>query len=147
MTNKNQTSFWIGEKGHIKFAETGPENFCKQALEHVQARLGFTFRYGTEAFPLSIVCGDYTMHPDFIVSMPRAFTNGQLEKVVEVDGVYHFTKWQERKTRWRDSLIIKQGYDMIHVDARLCQKTYRQHLQGELARALQSRLQVQVIHG
>ncbi len=147
MTNKNQIGFWIGEKGYTKYAETGPENFCRLALEHIQARIGFTFKYGTEAFPLSISCGEYTMHPDFIVSMPRTMTNGQLEKVVEVDGVHHFTNHQERRRRWRDSLIIKQGFDIVHVDARLCQKTYCQHLRAELAKALQTGSPVEIIYG
>ncbi len=40
--------------------------------------------------------------------------------LVEIDGIYHRTKIQERKTRWRDSELLARGYRVLHIDAELC---------------------------
>ena len=140
--SKNETQHWIDYKGYAKFAETGPEMGVKVVLEELQAKIGFTFKHGNQGFPLSVVCesdgkdGAFTLHPDFIVEMPQPCW-GQPQKVVEVDGIYHFTHWQQKKRRWRDSLLLKHGYDVIHIDARLAIGKWRQReLKPMLLKAL-----------
>lgn len=143
MTNKNEVGYWINVNNNTKLADTKPELIVQAILEQMQQRIGFTFKHGTEAFPLSIACKadgsdeSFTFHPDFIVSMPRNCTTGQLDKAIEVDGVYHFTAFQEKKRRWRDSLLLKQGFDVIHIDARVAyRKAHNGYLRTRLTQCL-----------
>jgi very-short-patch-repair endonuclease len=39
--------------------------------------------------------------------------------LVEIDGPYHRTKIQQRKTEWRDSRLLAMGYRVLHIDTEL----------------------------
>lgn len=53
----------------------------------------------------------YLFKPDF------QFIDTNL--LVEIDGPYHRTPIQERKTRWRDSQLFAKGYRVLHIDSEL----------------------------
>ena len=60
--------------------------------------------------------------------------------LVEVDGIYHDTPIQRKKTEWRDGLLTKAGYRVIHVDAELTKnKVYQTYLKDKLAEAINSK--------
>lgn len=60
--------------------------------------------------------------------------------MVEVDGIYHDTPIQRRKTVWRDGLLTKAGYRVIHVDAELTKnKVHQNYLKDKLAEAINSK--------
>ena len=153
MTDKNRVQYWMNRKDLVKFAETGPEMQVKKILESLQVKVGFVFKHGTEAFPLTVVClsddglEQFDLHPDFIVQMPNKGATGFAStlKAVEVDGVYHFTDHQEKKRRWRDSLLLKHGYDVVHIDARLTIGRHRPYLRETLLKALQEGSPVELI--
>ena len=55
--------------------------------------------------------GSWDFRPDF------QFIDTNL--LVEVQGKYHGTKKQERKTNWRNSQLLALGYRVLEIDAEL----------------------------
>lgn len=153
MTDKNERGYWMTAKSRTKFAETGPEMQVKAILEAMQLKMGFTFKHGNAGFPLSVICANedktqqFELHPDFIVSMPSDIGWGSAHKAIEVDGIHHETRIQERKRRWRDSLLTAHGYDVIHIDARLTVEAQRPYLRHKLTHALYHGSPVEMLSG
>lgn len=73
----------------------------------------------------------WTFNPDIQLTGTRT--------LIEVDGKYHDTPIQERKTEWRDNLLIKADYRIIHVDAELTEtQNLRLYLTTKLREAIAS---------
>lgn len=94
--------------------------------------------------------GTWVITPDFqLAGMPGGAGIYVVKKVVvEVDGPYHDTPIQQRKTEWRDELLVKHGYRIIHVDSELTKnKAYQTYLKDRLAEAILSQEKVVRIDG
>ena len=51
------------------------------------------------------------------ISPDRTFVGTNV--LVQVDGVYHRTRRQERKTKWEDMALNEKGFRVLHIDAEL----------------------------
>ena len=104
---------WIKFKGNAKGTDTKPElawdEFAKQ--NYISSFKPHSFRvYDEEARVVG-----YT--PD------RGILGGPLLVYIEIDGPYHRTPRQVRKTEWRDELITHRGdCRILHIDSELLLK-------------------------
>jgi len=112
----------------VKYEDTKPEQVIK----------GILFSDGFLPPETNVLCnkritvGNWTINPDFYVFLAPPI-------IVEVDGVYHDTPTQQKKTKWRDGLLTQAGYRVIHVDAELTKnKAYQTYLKDKLAMAILS---------
>lgn len=121
MTRKNETGYWIKRKGHEKFSDTKPEQFVQSILDKSGVMWAKAFKFTQDKF---------TLTADIFV--PTGLT------VIEVDGDYHRTALQERKTRWRDEAINKHGFRVVHVDSRLCLPRWEEYLTKALRSAIEN---------
>lgn len=141
--SKNETGYWIKTKGNAKNALTEPENVVRGILKD----LGYGYRIqekitvntieekdpfegttvGLASDEVSSISWNGLRYPDSNVDgFGRSSTSIVLtidlfipehRICVEVDGEYHRTARQERKTAWRDAQLIANGYRVLHIDA------------------------------
>ena len=137
MTRKNETQHWIKAKGHEKFSDTKPEKFVKEIMKEIyDAHFHFPEDYpfnalGGVGIDIKDEDGELiTLHPDL---------RYDFNTIIETDGIYHDTPRQQSKTRWRDALLTRAGYRVIHIGSRLCDATWREYLRSELKKALESK--------
>ena len=94
-------------KQNEKFSGTAPEtafaDLCK--ANGITAIAQFTLP------PLVSFGETYSITADFRI--------GSSEVLVEVDGTYHTTKIQIRKSSWRDDLLVQSGYRVFHCESEL----------------------------
>ena len=123
----------------IKYEDTKPEQVVAMMLGEIG--------YQPLSHPIIRIQdgyeGAWVITPDFrlAVSSQRTFVVKRV--VVEVDGVYHDTPIQRKKTEWRDGLLTQAGYRVIHVDAELTKnKAYQTYLKDRLSEAILSQEKV-----
>lgn len=103
MGNMKKTRAAYRRSQHVKFSFTKPENQFAKILDG----WGYKSRYLRER-PVTVPGLEYTFHADFLLQ-------GIPIILVEIDGVYHFTAIQMRKSAWRDECLTKAGFIPIHV--------------------------------
>ena len=86
----------------------------------------------------------WTIKPDIQLTKSSTYPlTYAIKTIVEVDGVYHDTPIQRKKTEWRDGLLTKAGFRVIHVDAELTKnKVYQTYLKDKLQEAINSQEKV-----
>lgn len=128
-------------KQRAKYSETKPELIVFGILDtlrvshtphHPIVVEGFTFDPDTIVEPFGIALEESKNAGKIIVESKRP-------TVIEVDGPYHRTRRQQQKTKWRDSLLNKAGYRIIHIPSELTEtQKLRDYLKGELKKAIES---------
>ena len=113
MTHKSATTFWIKATDRVKLSHTKPEEDFKRFCDSK----GYLVNWG---WPMKI--DEWSLNPDFHMKV------GQNEFVIEIDGRYHWTDTQARKSKWRDGLYNKAGKKVIHIDAGLTEEKYWKYL-------------------
>lgn len=112
--SKNETGYWIKTKGNAKSQLTEPENVVRGQLKE----LGYGYRI-QEKITVDVAIPDEIQ--SYGVGQQSVFTIDlfipEHRICVEVDGEYHRTARQERKTAWRDAQLIANGYRVLHIDA------------------------------
>lgn len=111
MGHKNETQFFIRQKGRTKLSDTKPE----VALDEIATLCGFPI-----SKPKPVIIDGYDFRPDRQI---RDF-------YVEALGPYHFTDLQESKTRRRSRAIVDAtGKRLLLIDAPLLtDKKYQFHV-------------------
>lgn len=138
MPKKNEVGYWIKRKGNSKVKDTKPERVVGIFLEE----LGFYLNHLVSPIEAQDDVGKYwTITPDIQLTTSSVYPLSHVIKtIVEVDGVYHDTPIQRKKTEWRDGLLTKAGFRVIHVDAELTKnKVYQTYLKDKLAEAINSK--------
>jgi len=116
---KTRKSYRLSQK--MRYTDTRPE----MAVRGMIAGMGFQF---IPYHPIKITDNDgksWNFSPDLWIPSH--------DTIIEVDGPYHDTARQKRKTAWRDSLLTSIGLRIIHIDAEL---TKNAELLGYLNTAL-----------
>ena len=124
----------------VKYEDTKPEQIVYNIL-HDDLRLAPTKR--------TLEIDGYSITPDWLLLLTpeyfiaRGHDMNSPTTLIEVDGIYHDSKLQQRKTRWRDGLLTQAGYRVIHVDAELTKnKAYQTYLKDRLSEAILSQEKV-----
>ena len=90
----------------------------------------------TKPLPVQIVDDEgakWSISPD------RTFIGTNV--MVQIDGVYHRTRRQERKSAWEDRALNEKGLRVLHIDSELLMvKKYNNHVVAETEAFLKSTL-------
>ena len=98
-------------------------------VREILAQEGHVYLTGNLEIPVEDMVGKWRLRPDILV-VPNT--------VIEVDGPYHKTPTERRKTKWRDALLVGAGYRVIHIDSELTKnQKLRDYLKTELNKAIQ----------
>jgi hypothetical protein len=98
--SKTRANFRI--KQNIKYTDSSPE----MALDSICEALGLGLAKGKE-----IQAPGFTLRPD------RQIVDTNI--LLEADGRYHDSRIQNRKNDWRDDLLVKSGYRVLHIESEL----------------------------
>ena len=111
--------------------------------------LGFYLNHLVKPIETQDDVGKYwTIKPDIQLTKSSTYPlTYAIKTIVEVDGVYHDTPIQRKKTEWRDGLLTKAGYRVIHIQAGLTRnKVLQTYLKDALAEAIKSTKPVVTIY-
>lgn len=149
MPKKNEVGYWIKRKGNSRVEDTKPERVLQILVEEMNDR--YCLEKG-ETIEIQDTDGKYwSIRPDFkffrFGGWGLTLSYKATSILVEVDGIYHDTPIQRKKTEWRDGLLTKAGYRVIHIQAGLTRnKVLQTYLKDALAEAIKSTKPVVTIY-
>lgn len=139
MGNKNLVNHIIEKNGALKFSDTKPELFVGEIL----AELGYSFSKN-ELNLYDETGKNFHLRPDFMIF--KASSSTYARRVIEVQGPYHYTKIQKKKTEWRVKILNGLGYAVILVPFELCEKKFRVYLKEELKKGIEGKeMKVEIV--
>ena len=112
---------------NLVLENTAPERFVQKILDELQ----IVYRLG-ETVNIFDGFAWWISHPDALIE------SRPCKVIIEVDGPYHQTKIQARKTRWRNAALNEKSYRVVHIPSELCCSKFRDYLVSELVKALAS---------
>lgn len=92
--------------------------YQRTKYEDTRPEIIFDGIFGNRVFkPLPFQIMDLEARKIYKVKPDRGF--GGTNVLVEIDGPYHNTEIQQKKTKWRDNMIASYGHRIIHIDYQL----------------------------